>query len=100
MQLSPEALAAKAALRQALPAREWRAVELWLGTFYRYQQEWLLDWGRFSLLNKSRQIGASHVYAGCGVLWGMLGETTTVVSIGEREALEVVQKAAKHAEAL
>lgn len=34
------------------------------------------------------------------MLWGMLGETTTVVSVGEREAMEVVDKAQRHADAL
>lgn len=49
---------------------------------------------------KARQIGASHSYAAAAVLWGMLGETTTVISKGEREGLEVVTKARLHCEAL
>lgn len=49
---------------------------------------------------KARQIGASHSYAAAAVLWGLLGETTTAISVGEREALEVVAKARLHCEAL
>lgn len=80
--------------------RERDAINAWLGTFYPYQLEWLLDWARFSLLLKARQIGASHVYAAAAVLWGMLGETTTVISLGERESGEVLLKAKKHAAVL
>ena len=89
-----------AALRRSLPPSEWAAVEAWLSTFYPFQLAWLLDWTRFSICVKARQIGASHSYAAAAVLWGMLGETTTVVSVGEREALEVVTKARLHCEAL
>lgn len=98
--LSDEARRTLAALAKALPPPEWHAVELWLGTFYRFQLEWLLDFNRFSLILKSRQIGASHTIAAASVLWAMLGETTTVISLGQREADEVVDKARKHAEAL
>lgn len=89
-----------ASLRASLPAREFAAVAAWLTTFYAYQLEWLLDWSRFALLNKARQIGASHTYAAAAVLWAMLGETTTIISVGEREALEFVDKAARHARVL
>jgi phage FluMu gp28-like protein len=98
--LSQHSLDVIDALQTKLPFHEWRAVECWLSTFYNYQLEWLLDWRRRSLLNKARQIGASHTYAAAAVLWALLGETTTVVSVGEREALEVLDKAALHAEAL
>ena len=98
--LSPAARKTLSALATALPTSEWRAVELWLGTFYRFQLEWLLDFNRFSLILKSRQIGASHTIAGAAVLWALVGETTTVISLGQREADEVVDKARKHAEAL
>ncbi len=87
-------------LRASLPTSEWKAVELWLSSFYDYQQNWLLDWTRFSLVNKSRQIGASHVFAAAAVLWGLFGDTTTIISVGEREGVEVLEKSAKHAEAL
>lgn len=98
--ISPEASKTLASLRTSLPAREFAAVWAWLSTFYAYQLDWLLDWSRFALLNKARQIGASHTYAAAAVLWAMLGETTTIISVGEREALEVLDKAAKHASVL
>lgn len=98
--LSEEAQKTAEALRKALPPGEWKAVEPWLSTFFPYQLEWLLDPARFSVNVKSRQIGASHTYAGAAVLWGMLGETTSVVSKGEREGEEVVAKAVLHAQAL
>jgi phage FluMu gp28-like protein len=95
--LSETARATLARLQRALPRREWLAVSSWLTTFHSYQLEWLLDWSRFAILNKARQIGASHTYAAAAVLWAMLGETTTVISIGEREAIEVLDKARGHA---
>lgn len=98
--LSPSALRTLGWLKQALPPREWQAVSLWLCTFHCYQLEWILDWSRFALLVKARQIGASHTYAAAAVIWGMLGETTTIISIGEREALEVLEKVRLHVKAL
>ena len=92
--------AALAAWRRALPEREWAAVEPWLGHFYGFQAQWILSEARFAALIKSRQIGASHTFAGWAVLRALLGECTTVVSVGEREALEVIAKAQKHASAL
>lgn len=94
--LSASAKRAVAQLQRAFPPPEWKAVSLWLGIFYPYQQEWLLDFTRFALLNKARQIGASHTYAAAAVLWSLLGETTTIVSVGEREAQEVLEKCARH----
>ena len=87
-------------LRKALPPVEYCAVQLWLQTFFPFQQRWLLDWSRFALISKARQIGASHTMAAAAVLWSMLGDTSTVISIGEREAVEVLDKAARHAKAL
>lgn len=87
-------------LRSALPPQEWDPLAGWLRTFYPFQLEWLLDWDRFSLLNKARQIGASHTYGAAGALWGVLGETTTFVSVGEREATELLKKGTRHAQAL
>lgn len=98
--LSLDAQKALEGIRTGFPKREWEAVSAWLSTFYPYQLEWILDWSRFSLLNKARQIGASHSYAASSVLWGMLGETTTVISVGEREAGEVLAKADRHLTAL
>lgn len=98
--LSSEAQKTLDVLQKALPPGEWAAVQLWLATFYAYQLEWLLDPSRFAVVVKSRQIGASHTFAAAAVLWGMIGETTSIVSKGEREGEEVVVKAAQHAEAL
>jgi phage FluMu gp28-like protein len=98
--ISPESAKTLESLRTSLPTREFAAIAAWLTTFYAYQLEWLLDWARFALLNKARQIGASHSYAAAAVLWAMLGETTTIISVGEREAFEVVEKAKLHASVL
>lgn len=87
-------------MQGTLPTREFEAIAAWLSTFYGYQQTWLLDRSRFSLLLKCRQIGASHTYAAAAVLWGIWGEQTSIVSIGEREATDVVHKASLHAHAL
>jgi phage FluMu gp28-like protein len=90
-----------AAYASVLPENEWAATRAWLHTFYPFQLEWLLDPARFAVCNKSRQIGMSHTTAGVVVLWAaMLGETTTLISIGQREADEVRDKAEKHAKAL
>lgn len=98
--LSPSAQVTLNSLEESLPPHEWRAVHAWLHTFYRFQLEWLLDWGRFSIVLKSRQIGNSHTIAAAAVLWGLFGETTTVISLGQREADEVLEKCKLHAEAL
>jgi phage FluMu gp28-like protein len=90
-----------AAYKSVLPENEWAAMRAWLHTFYPFQLEWLLDPARFAVCNKSRQIGMSHTTSGVVVLWAaMLGETTTLISIGQREADEVRDKAEKHAKAL
>jgi phage FluMu gp28-like protein len=87
-------------LERAFPERECVPLLAWISTFYGFQQNWLLDTSRFSLLNKCRQIGASHTYAAASILWGLLGESTSIVSVGERESSEVLAKVAKHAEGL
>ena len=85
----------------ALPQRELDALLAWVSTFYPFQREWLLEPSRFAICLKSRQIGISHTSAACAVLWGAyLGETTTIISVGEREALEVLDKAKRHATVL
>lgn len=98
--LTPQARSCHRSLRESLPPKEFAAVSAWLSTFYDFQLEWLLDWGRFSLINKSRQIGNSFTFGAAGVLWGLFGDTTTVISLGEKEALEVVDKASRHAAVL
>lgn len=87
-------------LQLALPEREWTAASLWLSQFFGFQQTWLLDWSKFSILLKCRQIGASHTYAAASVLWGLFGEETSIVSEGERESADVLKKVVKHAKAL
>lgn len=91
---------ALAALREALPAREFHAVSLWLDTFFPFQREWVLCWDRFAICNKARQIGTSHTTAAAAVLWAMLGECTSVISIGQDESDEVLLKSRLHAEML
>jgi phage FluMu gp28-like protein len=87
-------------LAKALPEREARAVLSWLSAFFGYQQTWILDPHRFSALVKCRQIGGSHAYAAAAVFWGLFAESTSIVSIGERESAEVLKKVVKHAKVL
>lgn len=87
--------------RSSLPASEFAALAAWTGAFYPFQREWLLEPSRFAVMNKSRQIGNSLTTAAAVVLWAaFLGETNTIVSVGEREAFEVLEKAQKHAAVL
>lgn len=80
-----------------LPDYEYRALTAWLSTFYPFQIEWLLDDSRRAICNKSRQIGMSHTTSAIGVIWGAFhGELTTVVSVGETESKEVLDKAKRH----
>lgn len=84
-----------------LPKRETEAFEAWASTFYPFQQRWLFSTAGLAISNKSRQIGLSHTTSGVGVFWGAaLGELTTIISIGDRESIEVLDKARKHAEML
>lgn len=84
--------------RSALPRSEFAALEAWVGTLYPFQREWLFEPADQALCLKSRQIGMSHTTSGLGVLWGAFhGELTTIISIGERESNEVLDKAARHA---
>ena len=100
--LSLQAAEAKARLLRALPSSDARAVGLWLDAAFPYpfQQEWVLNFQPFSLFNKSRQIGGSHSSAGWCVVCGMLGETTTLISVGQREADEILLAARRHAQLL
>lgn len=87
--------------RQCLPPAESQALEAWASTFYPFQRNWLFDDSDFAISNKSRQIGMSHTTSAVGVLWGAFrGELTTIISIGDRESAEVLDKAKKHAEVL
>jgi phage FluMu gp28-like protein len=56
---------------------------------------------RRAITNSSRQYGKSHGTAGAGVLWGAFnGELTTIISKGQLESDEVLDKAIKHAKVL
>ena len=84
--------------RKTLPSTEFAALDAWLSTFYKFQREWLLDGADLGICNKSRQIGLSHTTSGVGTIWGAFhGELTTIISVGERESVEVLEKARKHA---
>jgi len=84
-----------------LPAGEIAALEAWSSTFHKFQLEWLLDASDYAISNKARQIGLSNTSAGLGVLWSAFhGETTTILSKGERESKEVLDKARLHADVL
>lgn len=85
-------------IRPALPAREFAALSAWVSTFYPFQREWLLETALFAICNKGRQIGMTHTTAGWAVLRGaFMGETTTIISKGERESLEMLDAVEKHA---
>lgn len=87
--------------RETLPASEYAALSAWIDSFYPFQREWLLEPARFAAMVKSRQTGNSLTTAAAVVLWAaFLGETSTVISIGEREAFEVLEKSQTHAEIL
>jgi phage FluMu gp28-like protein len=84
-----------------LPTREREAFEAWIRTFYQFQLQWLFEPADYALALKSRQIGFSHTTAALATLWAVaMGETTTLISVGEREAKEVLEKAKAHAGAL
>lgn len=87
--------------RRTLPANEFAALEAWLSTFWDFQLEWLLEPAASAACNKSRQIGVSHTTSGVGVIWGAFhGELTTIISVGQLESAEVLDKAKKHADIL
>lgn len=84
-----------------LPANELAALRAWATTFYPFQREWLFEPARYAMCVKARQIGMSHTTGAATVLWGaLLGETSTVISIGQRESEEVLDKAERHSKAL
>jgi phage FluMu gp28-like protein len=87
--------------RRVLPENEWRALDAWATTLYPYQRAWVFEPARRAIALGSRQIGKSHGTAGTGVLWGAFnGELTTIVSIGQLESSEVLDKVARHADVL
>jgi len=52
------------------------------------------------MLNKSRKIGGSLTLGGAAILWGLFGDTTTIVSRGQRESRIVLGYAKRHAKVL
>lgn len=98
----PETFPVMAALyRDVLPPKEWEALSAWMTGFYPFQLKWLLEPSRRACCVKARQIGWSHTTAANGVIWGaMHGELTTVVSVGQKESDEVLDKVKKHARVL
>jgi predicted phage terminase large subunit-like protein len=80
---------------------ELEALSAWASTFYEFQIDWLFEDADYAISNKARQIGLSHTSGALGVLWGAFhGETTTILSKGERESREVLDKARLHAQVL
>lgn len=87
--------------QRALPDREWRALDAWASTLYPSQRAWVFEPSRRAICCATRQGGKSHGTAGAGVLWGAFnGELTTIISKGEVESIEVLDKVAKHATVL
>jgi phage FluMu gp28-like protein len=84
--------------QRILPASEFAALDSWASQFYQFQLDWLFDQGDAAICNKARQIGLSHTSSAVGVLWGAFhGELTTIISVGDRESVEVLDKAKRHA---
>jgi phage FluMu gp28-like protein len=84
-----------------LPRREYAALDAWLSQFYQYQLTWMLEPAKRAACVKARQIGWSHSTAGNGALWGAFhGEHTTILSKGDKESKEVLEKARIHADVL
>lgn len=87
--------------QRVLPEREWRALEAWSTTFYPSQRAWVFEPSRRGINCSSRQAGKSHGTAGAAVCWGAFnGELTTIISKGETESIEVLDKVVRHATVL
>lgn len=83
--------------RTVLPASEFTALKAWASSFWPFQRAWLFESASLSICNKARQIGMSHTTAAVGVLWGAFhGELTTIISIGQPESDEVLEKCKRH----
>lgn len=87
----------------ALPPKEFEALRLWVGHAFpfQFQRDWLFDNSDFAITNKSRQIGMSYTSSALGVLWGAYkGELSTIISVGQDEADEVLEKCIRHTKIL
>lgn len=89
-----------ALFRAALPEREFSAVEMWAETFFLFQREWLLDRRKLGVNVKCRQIGGSFTFGAWATLGAMCGESCVLVSRAEPEAIDLLEKARRHARAL
>jgi phage FluMu gp28-like protein len=88
----------RSAVLAELPGREREAFTTWAKTFYGFQLQWLFEPEDYAACVKSRQSGFSHTTAAAVTLWGAaFGETSTLISVGQREAQEVLDKARAHA---
>lgn len=88
-------------ISRGIPAHERRALKAWLATLYPYQRRWIGEPNRIAISIKARQIGGSHTSAAWAAMQACFtGESVSVVSIGEREAAEVIDKAQRHASVL
>lgn len=76
------------------------AVSAWLSSFFPFQLEWVTDFRKFAALVKCRQIGGSHTFGARATLLGALGESHVLVSRAEQEAIDLLDKAARHARVL
>ncbi len=76
------------------------AVAAWLQSFFPFQREWVTDFRKFAALVKCRQIGGSHSFGARATLLGALGESHVLVSRAETEAIDLLDKAARHARVL
>jgi len=85
-----------AAMRPVLPVREARALAVWAQTFFPWQLDLLLDFGGASILTKSRRIGGSYTAAAKAAVWTLFGEESFLVSVGEREAGELLRQTEHH----
>lgn len=86
---------------RVLPANEFGVLSEWLDSFFRFQRDWILETAKVALACKARQIGYSHSSAGKAVLKAVYhGETTTIISVGDRESKEVLDKCKRHANVL
>lgn len=87
--------------RRVLTPNDWAALRAWFSTFKGFQLAWLLELCDYAICLKARQTGFSHTTAAVGVLWGAIhGELTTIISVGDREAKEVLTYAKRHARVL
>ena len=82
----------------AFPKEERDALKLWVRTLFPHQLDLVFDPWQYSILNKSRKIGATYSYAGAACLWAMLGDETIMVSETQDVADRFIRDVVKHSE--